>query len=136
MDLQFIIIVIFSTLAAIHIIASVERKESEKLKAELVADLIKEAFGPVDCRCGLEDVSIKINWRQKDKKKIWVGTVNETECFEISALKNSDYEINFDMYLFTETLPIYLNRFSYLAAAQTTAQHVVCALSNAFKEIR
>jgi len=124
--LGLLIIIAYTVAALIGRIKSIDRE----------AESAKETFGPVDCRCGLEDVSIKINWRQKDKKKIWIGTVNKTECFEISALKNSDYEINFDMYLFTETLPIYLNRFSYLAAAQTTAQHVVCALSNAFKEIR
>jgi len=131
MNLQFLTIIVFSILAGVYIITLIERKKNRDREAEI----LRNVPGTINCRCGLEDIGIRINWRQKDKKEIWVGTVNKTECFEISALKNSDYEINFDMYLFTETLPIYLNRFSYLAAAQTTAQHIVRALNNALKEI-
>jgi len=92
MDSQFIIIVIFSILAAVYIIASVERKKSNEREAELIAELIEETFSPVNCRCGLEDVSIKIHWEygklENDKK--WVGMVNGTECFVIHRPKNSD----------------------------------------------
>ena len=80
--LGLLIIIAYTVAALIGRIKSIDRE----------AESAKETFGPVNCRCGPEDIGIRIHWEYSklENNKKWVGMVNGTERFVIHRPKNSD----------------------------------------------